>query len=89
MDGEGKTCVQVDEPDFWDRPAYFYVVAPMENVEGGSFAGVRIDVDIESSRLTSGAERVRDTLKTGHHRVRYQYPGCGKGQRPDHRDYGK
>ena len=63
MDGEEKTCVQVDEPDFWDRPAYFYVVAPMENVEGGSFAGVRIDVDIESSRLTSGAERVRDTLK--------------------------
>lgn len=63
MDGEEKTCVQVDEPDFWDRPAYFYVVAPMENVEDGSFAGVRIDADIESSRLTSGAERVRDTLK--------------------------
>ena len=48
MDGEEKTCVQVDEPDFWDRPAYFYVVAPMENVEDGSFAGVRIDADIES-----------------------------------------
>ena len=48
MDGEEKTCVQVDEPDFWEQPAYFYVAVP---VESPRFAAVRLDGDMEKLGL--------------------------------------
>lgn len=57
---EKRTAVRVDEPDFWDRPAYFYAAAPME---AENFAAVRIDGDMSRLDLTSGAERVRAVLK--------------------------
>ena len=52
--------VRIDEPDFWDRPAYFYVAVP---VSGGRFGAVRIDGDLAQPGLTSGAERVRKILR--------------------------
>lgn len=52
--------IRIDEPDFWDRPAYFYVAVP---VSGGRFGAVRIDGDLSQPGLTSGAERVKKILR--------------------------
>lgn len=52
-------AVRVDEPDFWEQPAYLYVVVPAESAQ---FAAVRIDGDMSRLGLTSGAQRVRATL---------------------------
>ena len=52
--------IRIDEPDFWDRPAYFYVAVP---VSGERFGAVRIDGDLSQPGLTSGAERVKKILR--------------------------
>ena len=52
--------IRIDEPDFWERPAYFYVAVP---VSGGRFGAVRIDGDLSQPGLTSGAERVKKILR--------------------------
>lgn len=52
--------IRIDEPDFWDRPAYFYVAVP---ASGGRFGAVRIDGDLSQPGLTSGAERVKKILR--------------------------
>lgn len=52
--------IRIDEPDFWERPAYFYVAV---SVSGGRFGAVRIDGDLSQPGLTSGAERVKKILR--------------------------
>lgn len=58
--GDEGAVVQVDEPDFWERPAYFYVAVP---VESPRFAAVRLDGDMEQLGLSSGAQRVQEVLR--------------------------
>lgn len=58
--GDKGTVVQVDEPDFWEQPAYFYVAVP---VESPRFAAVRLDGDMEQLGLSSGAQRVQEVLR--------------------------
>lgn len=53
-------AVNIDEPDFWERPGYFRVTVRSDST---SFFAVRIDGDLTRLQLTSGSDRVSSILR--------------------------
>lgn len=58
--GDAAAAVRVDEPDFWDRPQYFYVVV---RAEPDQELAVRIDGDMAKLSLPGGKDRVSSVLR--------------------------